>query len=276
MKEKFIQYSKETWYFLSSLNFLKNFVGMIAAVVGFVALTLWFLKCYTNHGESLQVHNYIGMRLTEARKMAENRSFHIVISDSIFRTGVEAGTILEQNPKPLSRVKEDRTIYLMIASAVADFVLLPNITGGNDDYDRFYKKITALEVKGQVIDHRFDARLEPNTILEVLYNGDTITNQLNTGFKVPKGSTLAFIVSSREGSTVTLPDLVCKQFDAAKFIVSNYSLNIGTLVRDATVSDDAKAYIWKQEPAFEEGKTIRVGEQINLYLTQKVPEGCGE
>jgi beta-lactam-binding protein with PASTA domain len=249
---------------------------MIAAVVGFVALTLWFLKCYTNHGESLQVHNYIGMRLKEARKMAENRSFHIVITDSIFIVGKEPGVVLEQNPKPLSRVKEDRSIYLTITSAVADFVMLPNITGGNDDYDRFYKKITGLDVKGQVIDHRFDARLEPNTILEVIYNGDTITNQLNTGFKVPKGSMLSFIVSSREGSTVTLPDLVCKQFDAAKFIVSNYSLNIGTIVRDATVSDDAKAYIWKQEPAFEEGKTIRVGEQINLYLTQKVPDGCGE
>jgi len=40
------------------------------------------------------------------------------------------------------------------------------------------------------------------------------------------------------------------------------------------VTDELNAYVWKQVPAYSPNTTIRIGEQVDVYLTQKPPAGC--
>jgi len=40
------------------------------------------------------------------------------------------------------------------------------------------------------------------------------------------------------------------------------------------VTDEESAFVWRQNPVFTEGATMRVGEQIDLYLTQEMPAAC--
>jgi beta-lactam-binding protein with PASTA domain len=273
-KAKLQTAAQETWWFLSSGIFMKNCAGVIAFVLAFVWMTSFWLKCYTDHGESLEVPNFVGMTLEEAQKKAKNRSFNLVVSDSVYRSDKPAFTILEQNPKPQWRVKEDRTIYLMVVKAVAENVLLPDIAGGNDDFEQYAKKLDLQQIKAEIVSRKFDPILEPNTIMEVIYDNDTITNRLRYGVKLPKGSTVLFVVSERENSMIEIPDVVCKKVDAAKFLISTSNLNLGNIVKDNSVLDEDDAYVWKQEPTYQAGMTMRIGEQVTIYITGKKPNGC--
>jgi beta-lactam-binding protein with PASTA domain len=274
-KTKIQTFAHETWWFVSSGIFLKNCAGIIGFVLAFVWMTSFWLKCYTDHGESLEVPNFVGMTLEDAKKKAKNRNFNLVVSDSVYKADKPAYTILEQNPKPQSRVKEDRTIYLTTVMATAENVLLPDIAGGNDDYEPYSTKLKNQDINAEIIARKFDAILEPNTIIDVIWENDTITNRLRNGVKVPKGSTIYFIVSERENSNVQIPNLVCMKADAAKFMLVSTNLNLGNVVKDNSVEDEDDAYVWKQEPAHQAGATMRIGEQVTIYLTAKLPNGCG-
>ena len=281
MKETFTKiwnlikrWSRELFYFVSSPVFLKNFTGMILLIAALLLMTSWWMRCYTNHGESLQVHNYIGIPLEDAIKKANSRTFSIIVNDSIFVVGKPPLEVLEQDPKPLSRVKEERKIYLTVSKASPDMVNLPDISNGNEDFDQYRRKLRSHSINAKIIDRKFSNKLEPNTIIEVLYNGEKITKELQDGYEVPMGCTLEFVVTERGGGTVPIPNLVCKDYDAASFLIGNFSLNIGSIITDATVTDQNSAYVWKQLPRHRAGVNMRIGEQIDLYLTQNRPENC--
>lgn len=271
---KFKRWITESGYFLSSAYFIKNFLGLLAMLTIILFCTSWWMKCYTNHGESLQVHDYIGMTLDDAMEKAKKRSFQIVASDSQYIVGKPPYEILEQNPKSLSRVKENRKIYVRINRAVPPEVKLPDIRGGNDDFNQYRRKLALLDVNAKIVDRKFSNKLEPNTILEVRFEGEDISDKLQEGFSVIKGATLEFVVTERGGGRVPVPQLICKKYDASIFLIGNYNLNVGSVIHDATVSDKYTAYVWKQRPAAGSNRSLRVGEQIDIYLTQYRPDDC--
>ena len=51
---------------------------------------------------------------------------------------------------------------------------------------------------------------------------------------------------------------------------------MGTVVKDATVTNQETAYIWKQTPKYNPNEIMRKGESIDLYLTQEKPKSCSE
>jgi UDP-N-acetylmuramate--alanine ligase len=272
--EKFKNYGKELWWFISSKIFIKNLTGIIAMFFAFVVFTSWWLHCYTKHGQAITVPNFVDKPLEDAIDEAERKGFTIVVSDSIYKAGKMPHVVLDQNPKAMAHVKEDRTIYITVTKAGAELVPLPDIAGGNDDFEQYQRKLSIYDIKAEIVGRRFDPILEANTIMAVIFDGDTITNKMRYGVKIPKGTILEFVVSERENPNIEIPDLVCKRLDAAKFLISNYNLNIGNIVRDASVVAEDKAYVWKQEPVHQPGVTMRIGEQITLYITQKLPSGC--
>jgi beta-lactam-binding protein with PASTA domain len=274
MWEKIRRLGVEIYCFFTAPFVVKNCLGILTIGGGLFMMTFWWLKCYTNHGESIQVPNYIGMNLQEAARKALDRDFNVEVSDSIFIPGKAPGEITMQDPAPESRVKEGRTIYFTVTKNNPDIIKLPDLTGGSDDYDLYSKKCTRLGLKPRVLARVADPKLEPNTIVDVIYNGDTITHDIRYGFKVEMGATIDFIVSEQVTLTVTMPDCVCQTYDAAKFLITASNLSVGSVIKDATVTDEENAYVWRQNPKFTDGATMRVGEQIDLYLTQEAPEGC--
>lgn len=264
---------KEFWLFIRSASFLKNCLGIIGYTVGFIVLTTYWLKCYTDHGESLAVPSFVGMSLEEAQNKAKNRGFNLVVNDSTYKPGMPPHIIYEQNPKN-GRVKKDRTFYLSITKAVPDVFLLPNIVNGMDDYEKYVERLKDQEINVEIVGRKYHEILQPNTIMEVIYKGDTITDLLRSGIKVRKGETIQVIVSERENTLVEIPDLICKKVDAAKFLISTSNIILGNIVKDNSVVDEDQSFVWKQEPAHLEGKSMRIGEQITIYITAKRPSGC--
>lgn len=263
----------EVYSFLTAPYVVRSCLSLITAVGGFVLLTFWWLKCYTNHGESVQVPNFVGMGFREAIVKAHARGFEVIINDSIYMLGKPPGVVLLQNPKPESRVKEGRTIYLTVARRNPDIVRLPNLVG-NDDYDLYSRKCLRLGLKPRIIARIAAPKLAPNTIVAVLFRGDTITEAIRYGYEVEMGSEIDFVVSEQVALVVEIPDCVCLTYDAARFLLSVSNLNVGSVINDGTVVDQMSAYVWRQSPPYAPNGTLRVGEQVDLYLTQELPAGC--
>jgi len=274
--KKMKRWGREVFLFLTSFIFLKNLVGMFAFMGLLFFCTTWWMKCYTNHGESLQVHDYVGLELDDAVRKAKSRSFSIVVNDSLYIPGKAPNMVVTQNPAPLSRVKEDRKIYLSITKTNADLVPLPNPFDGNDSYDSYKRDLRKIGVGATIVGRKYSSKLEANTILEVIYNKDTITDKLDEKIMIPKGTMIGLIVTERGGASVPIPNLVCQKYDAARFVIGNYNLNIGSIIKDATVTSETTAYVYRQMPRYSASGSVRVGEQIDIYLTQKRPENCAK
>lgn len=265
----------ELYSFLTAPFVVRNCLGLIGFLGVLFLLTFWWLKCYTNHGESQQVPNYVGMGYQEVAKKARARNFRVLVNDSTYIPGRPPGEVLAQNPKPQSRVKEGRTIYLTITKNNPDIIRMPELVG-NDDYDLYSRNCSRLGLKPRILTRVADAKLAPNTIVAVLYHGDTITQDIRYGYEVEMGATIDFIVSEQVTLTVSIPDCLCQTYDAARFLITTSNLSVGAVIKDGTVVDELTAYVWRQTPKFEPEATMRVGEQIDLYLTQEMPEGCAE
>jgi UDP-N-acetylmuramate--alanine ligase len=273
MWQKLRRYALEIYAFLTAPLVVKNCLGMLAVITGLMLSTMWWLKCYTNHGESVEVPSYEGMSFREASRKARSRDFNVAISDSIYVPGKAPGEIISQNPKAQSRVKEGRTIYFTIAKNNPDIVKLPDLVG-SDDYDLYSRKLSRLGLKPRIVARVADPRLEPNTIVSAIYRGDTITRNLRTGFSAEMGATIDFVVSEQVTMTVSIPDCVCQTLDAARFLIKTNNLSVGTIIANASVTDQESAYVWRQSPRFDPNGTMRVGEQVDLWLTQEKPATC--
>jgi len=264
---------REFFLFLTSGIFLKNLLGMIALVAGVLALSFFWMNSYTHHGESLQVPSYLNMNIEEAIQQAKQQNLKVVVNDSIWSADKPAGTILEQSPKPLSRVKEKRTIYLTITKFQAEEKLLPTLAG-NDNYNYYARRLKQLKVNLKVRSKQFSNKLEENTILYLYVNDQKVTaKDLKTGIKVPQGAMVEAVVTTRGGGRVNVPDVVCKKYTEAEFIIGGSELSI-SVIKDGTVQSLGNAYVWKQNPAYRSGKTLSKGATMDIYVTKRPPADC--
>lgn len=273
MWQRLRHFGIEIYCFLTAPLVVKNCLGMMGVFFGFFALTFWWLGCFTHHGERIVVPSYDKTTFREAERKAENNGFRVAVSDSVYRVGVPMGMVVQQSPTPGSRVKENRTIYLTVTKNNPDVVKLPDLSG-TDDYDQYAKKLSRLDLRPRILARVSNEKLEPNTILEVVVKGDTITEKLRKDFYVDKGSVIDLIVSQKELTTVGVPDLVCHTFDEAKFLISANSLAVGSVIAGADVTDRETAWVWRQSPRFDPNSIIKVGQQMDLYLVQARPKGC--
>ncbi len=272
-KEKISNFGREFFLFLSSKIFLKNLLGMVGAIALLLLVAFFWMSSYTLHGESLQVPSFLNQNIDEAIDQAKKQNLKVVVNDSIWSADKPAGTVLEQSPKPLSKVKEKRTIYLTITKFQAEEKLLPKLAG-NDNYNYYARRLKQLNVNLKVRSKQFSNKLEENTILYLYVDDKKITaNDLKKGVKVPQGAMVEAVVTTRGGARVNIPDLVCKKYSEAEFLIGGSQLSV-SVIKDGTVSSLEDAYVWKQSPIASGGKTLSVGSVIDVYVTKRPPANC--
>lgn len=276
IKDKFVWAAKEIWLFVSSRIFIKNVLLAILSISLLLILTFGILKLYTRHGESISLQDYSGLTLDKAAEQLKSQKLKYEVIDSASYDGnLAPGTIMSQDPLPNSRVKEKRTIYFSVNASKPPLVTIPNSIWG---LDMKLAEIT-LASKGLFIDDKniqYREDKAENTVLEIIYSGESYDKPKRDRdmIKVPKGTKLGLVVAERGGGQVAVPKLVCYTYDEVKFKLSSSKLNIGVILTDETVSDTASAYVYKQMPSYTDGGNIRLGEQVDLWLTQEAPSGC--
>ena len=258
--------------FFISKTFWRNLLGIAIFFFLFINLVSWALGRYTLHGKHKVVPELEGMHIKDAMKKVKENDLRIVISDSVFILNRRPNIIIEQTPKASSEVKRNRQIYVTITSSTAPMVTLPSLIG-NYDYYQYTRKLKRLGVKYEIEKREFDRKLEENTILYFFHKGEKITDtKLRNNLKVPKGSVLRFVITEKSSGKAYLPNLVCKQFKEASFLLTNQNIQIGDVI--GPMEDDA--YIYEQDPPYKPGAIIDNTTKLNLKLTTERPAGCPE
>ena len=274
-ESKFKTILKNLGYFLSSKIFLKNLAYMLLTILGLLFLVHFGMKWYTQHGKSLQVPSFANMTFKEAQQKASNHNLSVIINDSIWTDKYPPGTILKQSPEALSSVKKNRSVYLTITKFQAEEAILPKLAG-NDNFDYYKKRLALDNITLKVRQKRFNNQLQDKTILYIYVDGERLSNsELNKGFKVKKGTEVEAVITTRGAGSAAIPDLKCKTLEEAEFLVNGTKLSVGSIFKDGTAEGyDGTLYVWKQEPRFIEGNTLKVGSSIDIHVTRRRPSNC--
>jgi beta-lactam-binding protein with PASTA domain len=237
---------------------LVNGIAFIALIFAGYFLTTTLLNNFTHHGQSIPVPDLSGMKVTKLESVLAEHHFIPKVVDSLYDPDKAPGTVLDQDPAPESKVKENRTIYLTINATQPPDVKMPDLI------DVSYRQAEAiLESFGLVsgeITYRSD--LAKNAVLEQRYKNAII----KPGRMIPKGSQIDLVLGDGLGEIeIVIPDLNGLSRFEAWSALKRANLNLGDVHYNAGV-DSAEARVYRQNPPPEEGNTIKAGDPVDIYL----------
>lgn len=116
------------WQFLKSRLFLYNLLGAVVLIVLLLWLLVSQLNNYTGQGDEIPMPNFKGLTIEQATKIIAEKELRYTILDSIYSQTEKKGSIYEQEPKPDSKVKRNRMVYLYVIAHSAEKVSMPTVT----------------------------------------------------------------------------------------------------------------------------------------------------
>lgn len=249
--------------FLVSRVFFINLIIAILFVVVSLFLALQGLKLYTRHGQSNPVPNFSGLTPTEAVNTAKQYKLRVVVIDSVYTNNVAPGAVVEQEPNPRSRVKENRTIFLTINSTNKERVVLPKLTDISFRQAQVLVENCGLSV-GKI-------SYQPSEYNNLVLKVEQDSTEIHQNDLILKGSSIDFTVGSDPKNEQTpLPNLKGLKVEPAKNILTDAMLNFGVLIYDKTIlsaEDSLNATIWRQHPDPKATSSVRLGTSVDLWIT---------
>lgn len=152
---------------------------LLMVVVGILIgwLSMIFLRYWTRHGETVDVPLVKALPYECAITSLSSEGLNAIVSDSVYDTGKAPGTVIEQNPKAGTVVKEGREVFLTIVAFSPKMVSLPTLTDISVRQARSI--LEGLELKN-VVEKRVPSDFK-DLVLGVRYKG----TRLQPGARVP-------------------------------------------------------------------------------------------
>lgn len=232
-----------------------------------VRFTMYSLKGYTHHGESILVPDLVGQNVDTISDKLSALLLNYAVIDSTFLPSKPAGLILDQDPDAGESVKEGRKIYLTVTRKIPPPVSMPDLVDLKIEIAREKLQKNGLRVGGI----QYYPGLGKNLVLKQLYQD----KEIKPGAKIPKGSKIELILADGIGETkVDVPNLIGRTFREAKWTLTLLKLNIGYVEWDKSITDSSASVIYKQVPDFDPAnpQQINFGEPVDIYLTQTLPD----
>ena len=169
---------------------------IVAVAIGWLAM-LW-LDVWTRHDDTITVPPVKTLSYGEAAARLDQHGLVAVLSDSVYDKSTRPGTVIDQNPKVGTIVKEGREIYLTINAFSPKMVSLPTLT--DISLRQATSILEGLEIK-KVVEKRVPSDFK-DLVLAVRYKG----TRLSPGARVPVNATIELEVG--EGKAEELIDTV--------------------------------------------------------------------
>jgi hypothetical protein len=249
--------------FLTTKRFFKNLlIAIITGVFIILGAFIW-LRIFTHHNQTITVPDLTGLPVEDVKIITESKKLRFEITDSIFYKELPRGSVAKQNPKPGSKVKNNRRIYLTMNAVNPEKIGMPAVTGVSLRQAR-----AIIETYGLVLGKiSYKPNIAVNVVLEQHINDSII----EVGTMINKGSKINLVLGNGLSAKSTLtPNLIgFSLFMAREFLADRY-LNIGAVIYDnsmKTEEDSTSAFIWKQRPVFQEGNRLQLGANVDVWLT---------
>ncbi|MEP7263846.1 MAG: PASTA domain-containing protein [Bacteroidota bacterium] len=229
-------------------------------VIILLVSTYYWLGAYTNHGETIVVPDIKGKQWKLLVKELDAKNLRLLVADSsVFIVDKPGGLVIEQDPAPGSRVKENRTVYVTVSKIVPPQVRVPAIIDVSDRQAEAILLSYGLKTGART----YKPDLAKNAVLELLFKGRT----LQVGDEIPKGSVIDLVLGDGFGSVeLGIPTLINLTYDEAISSLKLSGLIPGTITFDNDVTDTLQAVVYRTFP--EQGDTLMLkqGQSVNLYL----------
>ena len=257
-----------TWLkFLLTKIFYKNFFYSIGFVVILILSVLIFLRFYTRHDKLIELPDLYSMDIYEADSVLKSNSLNYVVMDSVFNLEMPPLSVIDQNPKAGSFVKENRRIYLTIISKKKKEVQLPNLV--DLTLRRAISKLKSIGLSAGNLS--FVPDMAKNVVLEQSLNG----KEIESGTFLTVGSKVDLVIGNGLSDVmVNLPNLNGLTKEDAEILLQMNSINLGLILYNDNVTDSSTAVIYRQRPTASENKMINLGRNVDIYL--KSPDANNE
>jgi len=248
--------------FFKDKSFYKHtFLALIALVLLFIGW-LKYLDYYTLHNKYIQVPDFNNFPVSVLDSIVDANDIRYVIIDSIFDKSKEKGIVIKQDPSPLTNVKRNRKIYLIINSFQSRKVKFPDI------YDlslrQAIRKLNKTGLEVGTLEYRAD--IATNKVLDYKING----MKIEIGQELYYGAIIDLVLGKGlSKQTVIVPNLVGLTRKEANIVLKSTSLNIGSEIFKVSVNDSASAVIYKQFPLGDDDNTLYIGSVIDLFFKNK-------
>ncbi|MRX65236.1 PASTA domain-containing protein [Maribacter luteus] len=172
--------------FLRSRTFLIQLVLAFVVTVVLVIVTLRWLNSSTNHGEFVEVPDFAKMSVMDMRSAIEDAGLRYEVLDSAnYNPNYPRFSIIEQDPKAGTKVKEDRKIYFTVNPSGYKKVTVPNIIQVTQRNASSMLKAVGLDVQRVT----YIDELGKDMVYQIKFKGKYI----KPGDKLPKTSKIELV-----------------------------------------------------------------------------------
>lgn len=243
----------------NSLRDLLTHIGIITALIliFFLAFFFIYLPFTTNHGESVTVPDVQKMDVRKIGDFLDERDLNYEVSDCTFVTSLPPLAVISQYPKPGSKVKEGRKIYVTVVMQTVPVIKMPKVTDMSHKSAELLLRSNGLFLGAL----KYVPDLAHGSVLKQFYEGEEIA----PGADVPKGSRIDLEVGNGLGNTsFPTPSVVGMLEDEAEFQIVGAGLKVGQRLSVPLEEGQESGTIVKQNPS--PGSNIRVGEEIDIWI----------
>lgn len=104
----------------------------------------------------------IGLELSSAKRILTEEKLHVVVKDSLFSEDIKKGVILEQIPKPGTKIKEEGAVYLTLSKG-SRLVSVPNVLGMH--YQEAMMRLQTADLRSAIVDSVYHDRVMQNSVV---------------------------------------------------------------------------------------------------------------
>ncbi|MBP1630007.1 MAG: penicillin-binding protein [Bacteroidetes bacterium] len=241
--------------FLKSKLFLKHLGLIVLTFLVLLFIIFQLLNIYTRHGKEYVIPAIEGLQIEEVQEMTEMSPFEIIVIDSIFTPGEPSGKILTQDPKPESKAKRGRKIYVIITANSGEKIGMPDCT--DQSVRSAVNEIINSGLRiGRLI---FNQGEFSNLVVEQIYKGKPIFE----GTKIAKGEEVDLVVEINQANTATtMPNIIgLTEIDAERKLWEA-SLNVGSKNYEGN-KDVVHSRVVSFSPS---NRSLTVGSTVSLYF----------
>lgn len=212
------------------------------------------MPLYTHRGAEFELPDVTEMSFEQAKEILEVRGFRIITDGLQFNETYAESTVIFQNPPPYSKVKRGRRIYVTL-SAGERMISVPRVIGLSERDAEFALRQSGLEL-GEVYYEYHNYHL----------NGVVFLQSIDPGMEVIKQTPVEITVSrGRLPSHFYVPDVVGKSYEAARRLILQEGLSIGTVTQEVDERLVPETVI---RQSIEPGREVPQGEPIDLVVSR--------
>jgi beta-lactam-binding protein with PASTA domain len=220
------------------------------------------MSLITRHGTHRTVPDFMGVKIADAERIADDERLEIIINDSLFVPAYEGGVVLDQLPKGGVEVKAGRKVYVTINSFREKMVAVPYVAGRSLRQAKNMLEVAGLGIEKLI----YEEDIATNYVLAVEVEGRALQPESKVEIEMGEGVTLRVGVEQEKNSTI-VPKAIGQSLATAKSRLWEQGLNIGQVNFDEGINllNQKDARVYRQ--SLEHNSGAQLGDAVSLWLT---------